>query len=290
MTSVCGVQLSPRPGDAGANTDRVAAEIEAAAADGAELIVFPEAALTGYVFRSLDEAREAAIEATGPEIARLADACSAHGVYAVCGAIERDGADAFNSAFVVGPDGPVGRYRKIHTLCLGADRFTMPGAAPPEVFRLPFGTVGIHICYDGSFPETARVLRLAGAQLLVLPTNWPRLGLKREVVRVRAYENHAFYLAVNRVGSERGVEFRGGSLAADPDGTLLHEAGPEPGRFIVEMDLARADETREVVAPGEYELDLIADRRPELYGEITRENDPAARTGSRLSPRRAGSG
>lgn len=281
MTAVCGVQLAPLPGETRANAERIAAEIEAAAADGAELVVFPEAALTGYVFRSLEETLESAVEPNGPEVARLSHACAAAGVHVVCGAIEREGDDAFNSAFVLGPDGPLGRYRKIHTLCLGADRFTRPGETAPAVFRLPFGTVGVHICYDGTFPETARVLRLAGAQLLVLPTNWPRLGLKREMVRVRAYENHAFYLAVNRVGHERGVEFRGGSIAAGPDGELLHEAGAEPGRFVVEMDLARADDTLEVVAPGEYELDLIDDRRPELYGEITRENDPAARTGSR---------
>lgn len=288
MTGVCGVQFAPRLAEPGANADRIAEEIEAAASEGAELVVFPEAALTGYVFRSLEEAREGAIEADGSEIERLADACVETGVHAVVGAIEREGSDAFNSAFVLGPDGPVGRYRKIHTLCLGADRFTRPGDAPPAVFRLPFGTIGVHICYDGTFPETARLLRLSGAQLLVLPTNWPRLRLKREMVLVRAYENHAFYLAVNRVGSERGVEFRGASLAADPEGVLLHEAGTEPGRFIVEMDLARADETLEIVAPDEYELDLIDDRRPELYGGITRANDPAARTGSRLSRRRSG--
>jgi len=283
MTTVCGVQFAPRLAEGRANADRIAEEIDGAAAGGAELVVFPEAALTGYVFRSLEEALEGAIEADGLEIARLSDACAASGVHAVVGAIEREGADAFNSAFVLGPDGPVGRYRKIHTLCLGADRFTRPGDAPPAVFRLPFGAVGVHICYDGTFPETARLLRLAGAQLLVLPTNWPRLGLKREMVRIRAYENHAFYLAVNRVGSERGVEFRGGSLAADPEGMLLHEAGPDPGRFVVEMDLSRADQTLEIVTPGEYELDLIDDRRPELYGGITRANDPAARTGSRQS-------
>lgn len=283
MTAVCGIQLAPVLGEPDANAAALAAGIAAAADEGAELIVFPEAALTGYVFGSLDEAREAAILADGPQIERLAEACADAGAHAVFGAIEREGDDVFNAAFVLGPDGPVGRYRKIHTLCLGADRFTRPGEAPPPVFRLPCGTVGVHICYDGSFPETARLLRLAGAQLLVLPTNWPRLGLKREMVRVRAYENHAFYLAVNRVGGERGVEFRGGSVAADPDGALLHEAGAEPGRFVVQMDLARADDTLEIVSAGEYELDLIIDRRPELYGGITRENDPAARTGSRRS-------
>ena len=283
MTGVCGVQLAPRLGDPAGNAALIAAEIEAAAAEGAELVVFPEAVLTGYLFRSLEEAREGAVEAEGPDVARLSAACAAAGVHAVCGAIERAGTDAFNTAFVLGPAGLVGRYRKIHTLCLGADRFTRPGAAAPGVFRLPFGTIGVHICYDGTFPETARVLRLAGAQLLVLPTNWPRLRLRREMVQVRAYENHAYYLAVNRVGEERGVEFRGGSLAADPDGALLHEAGPEAGRFHVDMDLARADDTLEIVAAGEYELDLIDDRRPDLYGEIARENDPARRTGSRRS-------
>jgi len=113
-----------------------------------------------------------------------------------------------------------------------------------------------------------------------LPTNWPRLDLKREIVQVRAYENHAFYLAVNRVGEERGVVFRGGSAAADPDGNLLFEAGAEPGRFHIEIDLAAADDTRDVVSPGEYELDLIADRQPEYYEPITRPIDGSRRTGS----------
>jgi predicted amidohydrolase len=115
----------------------------------------------------------------------------------------------------------------------------------------------------------------------VLPTNWPRLDMKRETVRVRANENRAFYLAVNRVGSERGVIFRGGSLAADRDGKVLMEADDQPGRFHFDIDLSSVDRTREVVSPGEYELDLIQDRRPELYEPITRAVPDADRTGSR---------
>lgn len=275
--------MAPRFADGPANAAAIAAELTAAASEEAELVVFPEAALTGYLFESLEEGVAGAIEAGGPELTEVGTAAREAGVHAVVGAIEREGGALYNSAFLLGPEGSVGRYRKTHTLCLGVDRFTRAGTEPFRAFDLPIGRVGLHICYDGSFPEPARALRLEGARLLVLPTNWPRLELKPELVRVRAYENHAFYLAVNRVGEERGVRFEGGSLAADPCGRLLLHAGSGPGRFHVEMDLARADGTREVVSPGAYELDLIEDRRPDLYAALVREGEGAGRTGSRQS-------
>ncbi len=281
--TLCAVQLAPELGRAESNARLVADETAAAADEGADLIVFPEAALTGYVFESRPEALAAAVAADGPELGVVAAAAGAAGAWVVCGAIERDGDALYNTAFLVGPEGPVGRYRKAHTLCLGADRFTRPGGEPFRVFDLPFGRIGLHICYDGSFPEPARALRLLGAQLLLLPTNWPRLVMKREVVRVRAYENRAFFMAVNRVGTERGVRFEGGSCAADPDGRLILDAGDEAGRFHVTVDPAAAADSREVVIPGEYELDLIQDRRPELYEPIARPTPEARRTGSRAA-------
>ncbi len=281
--TLCAVQIAPELGRAESNAHLVADETAAAADEGADLIVFPEAALTGYVFESRPEALAAAVAADGPELGVVAAAAGAAGAWVVCGAIERDGDALYNTAFLVGPEGPVGRYRKAHTLCLGADRFTRPGGEPFRVFDLPFGRIGIHICYDGSFPEPARALRLLGAQLLLLPTNWPRLVMKREVVRVRAYENRTFFMAVNRVGMERGVRFEGGSCAADPDGRLILDAGDEAGRFHVTVDPAAAADSREVVIPGEYELDLIQDRRPELYEPIARPTPEARRTGSRAA-------
>lgn len=281
--TLCAVQLAPELGRTESNARLVADETAAAADEGADLIVFPEAALTGYVFESRPEALAAAVAADGPELGVVAAAAGAAGAWVVCGAIERDGDALYNTAFLVGPEGPVGRYRKAHTLCLGADRFTRPGGEPFRVFDLPFGRIGLHICYDGSFPEPARALRLLGAQLLLLPTNWPRLVMKREVVRVRAYENRAFFMAVNRVGTERGVRFEGGSCAADPDGRLILDAGDEAGRFHVTVDPAAAADSREVVIPGEYELDLIQDRRPELYEPIARPTPEARRTGSRAA-------
>lgn len=303
--------MAPDLGRGADNAGRVDREIRAAADEGARLVVFPEAALTGYLFRSREEALAGAVTAAGPELEAVAEACREARVWAVVGAIERaDGEGGgpgvpggtrdgeapvlHNTAFVVGPDGPAGRQRKVHTLCLGADRFTRPGTEPLRMFDLPIGRIGVHICYDGSFPETARALRLAGARLLLLPTNWPDLDVKTELVRVRAYENHAFYLAVNRTGTERGVRFRGGSCAADPFGRLLLRAGPDPGRYQLEVDLAAAEKSRVVVRPGEYEYDRLADRRPGAYGPLAAPAPDAepdgGPTGSRQAepPRRRG--
>lgn len=282
---LCGAQIDPRLGRGAENAAVCAAEIRAAASEGARLVVLPEASLTGYVYDELEAALEGAIEAGGPELRTVADACAETGAWAVVGALVREAGRLHNSAFTIGPRGTVGEYRKTHTLCLGMDRFTEPGPGPLPVYDLPFGPVGVHICADGSYPETARALRLAGARLLLLPTNWPDLTLKREMVRVRAQENRAFYVAVNRVGEEGGVTFRGGSCAAGPGGELLAEAGSSPGRFHVEMDLEAAASTRVVVAEGEYEYDRLADRRPELYGALVEPNDPTLRTGGRRRPR-----
>jgi predicted amidohydrolase len=281
---VCAAQIDPRLARTEANAARCAEEIRAAAKEGAELVVLPEAALTGYVFESAEEALAGAIAADGPELTAVAGACAETGAWVVLGAILREEGRLHNAAFVVGPEGVAGQYRKIHTLCLGVDRFTEPGPGPFPVFELPFGRVGVHICYDGSFPESARALRLAGADLLVLPTNWPDLARKREMVRVRAEDNHVFYLAVNRVGEERGVRFRGGSCAADPGGRLLGVAGDGEERLHLEMDLASARESRVVVREAAYEYDRISDRRPDCYRALVEPIDPERRTGSRRRP------
>lgn len=283
---LCAVQTDPALGRAGENAAAVAEEVRRAAAEGALLVVLPEAALTGYLFESREEAERAAVRADGPELERVAAACRETAVWAVCGAIERADGSAgepllYNSAFLLGPEGIVGRYRKVHTLHLGADRFARPGDGAFRVFDLPVGRIGLHICYDGSFPESARVLRLLGARLLVLPTNWPSLALREAFVRVRAAENHAFFLAVNRVGTERGVRFEGGSLLADPEGDLLLHADDRPGRHHAEVDLERAREGRVVVRPGWYEYDRVADRRPERYAPLVEPVPDGPRTGSR---------
>src|SRR6185295_15236053 len=198
----------------------------------------------------------------------LANVCLETGVYAAAGFIESAGGKFYNSVMLAGPDGLVGSYRKVHLPFLGIDRFLSAGDRPFEIFELPFGKVGMNICYDISFPESSRVLKLMGAELIVLPTNWPP-GARRSpefVVNTRALENHLFYAACNRVGSERGWEFIGRSKVVDCNGDTLAEAGGETEELlIVEMDLREANNNHIVNVPGAYEIDRLADRRPEMY-------------------------
>lgn len=283
MTSpltACGVQFDCKLGEAGRNAEFIAGEVAAAAAaTGARLVVFPEAALTGYVFESEAEALDGAVEVGGRETSLIAGACRAADTWAVVGAVERDAGRVYNSAFLIGPEGLVGRYRKVHTLCLGVDRFVARG----EGFRVwepPIGRIGLSICYDGTFPESSRALKLLGAQLVVLPTNWPRLDMKRAQTTVRAYENHVNYLAVNRVGEERGTVFPGGSMAVDPLGKILAEGGDGPERIVAEFDMEGADANRVVLSPGAYEFDYRADRRPDAYRPIVDQTPTGTPTGS----------
>lgn len=278
--TTCGVQFDCRLGEPERNAAFVADEIVAAGeATGAKLLVFPEAALTGYVFESEAEALDGAIEADGSELRRVADGCAEAEAWAVVGAVERDAGRVHNAAFLLGPDGLVGRYRKVHTLCLGVDRYAARGDGF-RVWELPIGRIGLNICYDGTFPESARALKLLGAQLVVLPTNWPRLDMKRAQTTMRAYENHVNYLAVNRVGEERGTVFPGGSMAVDPLGTLLAEGGDAPGRILAEFDMDGADANRVVLAPGAYEFDYRADRRPDAYRPLVDQTPSGTPTGS----------
>jgi predicted amidohydrolase len=131
--------------------------------------------------------------------------------------------------------------------------------------------VGLNICYDGSFPEAARCLMLAGADLIALPTNWPPGAqcVAECTIRCRALENGVYYLAVNRVGHERGFEFIGQSQIADPSGKLLHYASRDQEEvFYADVDPARARQKHVVRVPGEHEIDRLADRRPEMYAPL----------------------
>ncbi len=250
------------------NGAKIIDQMRAAAAREAKLVIFPECALTGYAFESLEEAVPFAEAIDGPSSDAFARACRETGVYAAVGFIESAGDKFYNSVMLVGPDGVVGSYRKVHLPFLGIDRFLSRGDRPFQVFELPFGKVGLNVCYDISFPESSRVLKLMGAELIVLPTNWPP-GARRSpefVVNTRALENHLFYAACNRVGTERGWQFIGRSKVVDCNGDTLAESGVEAeDLLIVEVDLQEANDNHIVNVPGAYEIDRLADRRPEMY-------------------------
>ncbi|WP_422930598.1 carbon-nitrogen hydrolase family protein [Singulisphaera sp. PoT] len=270
-----GVQMDVRIGEVEHNLSVILEKINVAADDEARLVVFPECALTGYGFESREEALPYAQTIPGPSTQAVAQECSRRGVWAIYGLLERDGEHLYNACALVGPDGVVGAYRKVHLPFLGVDRFTDPGDRPFEVHEVDGLRVGMHICYDGAFPESARVLGLLGADLIVLPTNWPPFSECAAVhmVPCRAFENVVFAMAVNRVGEESGFRFIGRSSVADPRGTILAMASPDGEEIIyADIDPARSRQKRIVRVPGKHEVDRIGDRRPGFYRKIVEPN------------------
>lgn len=236
----------------------------------ADLIVFPECALSGYGFSSRSEGWAAAQSIPGPATDAVAAACARSGRVVVFGLLERAGEQLFNSAAVVGPAGLIGVYRKMHLPFLGIDRFVDPGDRGYPVFDTSAGKLGLLICYDLSFPEAARALKLDGAQILCVATNWP-LAAEISCVHsppVRAQENHLHLVVSDRCGEESGFAFRGQSRVLDCDGRTLAQAGAEPAVVCATLDPAAADENRVVNVAGSYELDRLAHRRPESYGRV----------------------
>ncbi len=270
-TKIALAQIDVEIGQPAANRRRIVERIREAA--DAQLVIFPECAVTGYCFDSLEEAVPFAEPLDGPSAESIAKACSETGAHAIVGFIEREGSAFYNAAMIVGPQGAIGSYRKVHIPYIGFDRFATRGNRPFEVVALPFGKVGINICYDSSFPEATRALKLKGAELIALPTNWPP-GARRSpdfLINTRAMENHINFVAVNRVGEERGWPFIGRSIAVDFNGDTLVEASGEREEILFcELDLAAANNNRIVNVAGSYEIDRLADRRPEFYSEIAK--------------------
>lgn len=273
MIIIAAVQFQPELLEVEKNLEKIEALMQQASARNAEVAIFPECALTGYAL-SQAEADLVAEPIPGPRTKRLSSACQRSGLTAaVIGMIERDGAGRlFNSAVIVGSNGGIGHYRKTHLPCLGVDRYLEPGETLDFPFETPAARLGLLICYDLRFPEPARVLALAGAQIIVLPTAWPQAATlyPDHVVQTRAAENGVFVVAANRIGEERGTRYLGRSVIAGPDGTMLAQADTDREEILVaEIDPGRSDEKDRIFIPGEYELHLFTDRRPALYQALS---------------------
>ena len=267
-TNIACAQIDCVLGEPRTNLRKIISCLRRAAERDAKLVMFPECALTGYAYNSLAEAIPFAEKFDGPSAEAIAEACRETGTHAVAGFIEADGHKFYNAAMLVGPDGVVGSYRKVHLPFIGIDRFLTPGDRQFKVFDLPFGRVGVNICYDISFPEAARVLKLMGAELIALITNWPEAAWRSPefVANTRALENHLFYAATDRVGTESGWKFIGRSKIVDCNGDTLAEAGVEEEELLIAaIDFQQANQNHIVNVAGAYELDRLGDRRPEMY-------------------------
>ena len=272
---IAAVQTDPKLMQVKENLDNMVKATREAARNKANLVVFPECSLTGYVFSSREEALPYAETIPGPSTGELLAVCQELDVYVVFGLLEKDGDGLFNALSFVGPKGFAVSYRKNHLPFLGIDRFVDKGDRPFQVHSTTIGNIGLHICYDVLFPESARIMALLGADIVVLSTNFPhgRGDALNCVARARTIENKVNMVTSDRVGTERGFTFAGLSNVVDVTGEVISIASPDKEEIVYgEVSLEAARQKHRVFIPGEWEIDNIGHRRPEIYGVITRKN------------------
>ena len=268
MTRVTAVQLAPVVGDLTGNVDRALDALRAAVADGAELVVLPELTTSGYVFESPEEARMLGLAPDDAVFRRFADA--AGDAVVVLGFAETgDDGHLYNSAALLDASGVRAVYRKVHLW----DRekvFFRPGDARPPVVETRFGRVAVMICFDMEFPEWPRIAALGGADLLAVPTNWPLVPVPEgerapevQIAIATARMNKMAIVCADRVGVERGVDWTGGTSIVDAEGALVAQVGRTAGAVSADIDLRDSRDKRQA-----EHVDLLGDRRPDLYGPL----------------------
>lgn len=263
-------QLWPRIGELDSNRRRAASAVSAAAADGAALIVLPELCVSGYVFRDAAEARELAEPIDGPTVEGWREQSVRDEIAIVGGVCELDDDGLIrNSAVLIEAGELLAVYRKIHLWDREKLVFS-PGDDPPPVVETSLARVGVGICYDSQFPEAMRMLALAGAEVIAVPTNNPVVGPELEplpgellLASTTAMVNRVYVAQADRTGLERGVEWVGATAIAAPTGRLLTQRLSGEGQVSADIDPALARDKQ----LGERN-DALSDRRPELYGAL----------------------
>jgi predicted amidohydrolase len=234
---------------------------------GADLAIFPEMSLTGYVLH--DQVYEQAELILGPSIQKIEALAKKTGMHIIFGMpelSEKAKATIYNTAVLVGPKGFIGKYRKMYLpthSVFEEKRYFRPGYEP-AAFQTDLGNIGLTICYDVFFPEVFRLPRLMGAQLIVCISASPavRRGYFEVLTAARAIENTAFLAYVNLAGVEEGLQFWGGSRLVSPTGDVLAKAKYDLEDFVVcEVDFGDL-KTAETFIP------TLRDLRPELYDKL----------------------
>lgn len=239
-------QLALIDGDIAHNTCKVIETIgRADVARGTKLIVFPEATLSGFPTR--DNIADVAQPMDGPALTTVRDAARRAGVSVAVGLAEREGARFYNTTVLIDDNGDIAlRYRKTHLWASDVGVFT-PGDRF-ETCRWNGLTVGLLICYDIEFPETARAVAALDADLVIVTNgNMDPFGpVHRRAIMARAMENQMFALMANRCGSgDDNLTFPGESALVDPFGEIVTAAGSEETRLSAHIDLKRLEASRE---------------------------------------------
>ncbi len=260
-------QISCEQGNKEKNLETIRENVAKAKREGAQLVIFPELSLTGYVVR--DQIYELAERIHGPStrfVEGLAKESKLHIIFGMPEASEKAQATLYNSAILVGPKGFIGKYHKMYLpthSVFEEKRYFRPGYQV-AVFDTKLGKIGLVICYDIYFPEVTRLTRLKGAQLIVCISASP--GIRRSffetLTTARAIENTAFLAYVNMAGIEDGLQFWGGSRMIGPGGRIIAQAKYDEEDFVVaEVDYADAKSVEAFVP-------TLRDLRPELFDKL----------------------
>ncbi len=254
------IQFKPTFGEKEKNLRRIVEFLKDGAEKQADLLVLPELCNSGYVFRSEEEVKKLSEEVPEGQTTRaLAGFAEEENLYIVAGLSERRDQRFFNSAVLVGPDGPTAVYRKAH-LFNEEKLWFSEGQDPFRVYRTPDARIGMMICFDWIFPEVIRILALKGAQIVCHPSNLV-LPYCQNALLGAAIQNRVFIVTANRVGIERGLKFTGMSQIISPNMEVLarsRRTGEEVR--VAEIDPKGAD-SKKVTERN----DLWADRRTDLY-------------------------
>ena len=278
-------------GGTDSNLTLIGSEVAAAAADGAQLVLLQELHNGPYFCQSEDTACfDRAEPIPGPSSERLAALAAQNDVVIVASLFERRAPGLYhNTAVVLESDGTLlGRYRKMH---IPDDPgfyekfYFTPGDLGFSPIDTSLGRLGVLVCWDQWYPEAARLMALAGADLLLYPTaiGWDMRDSDAErerqreawltIQRAHAVANGIPVMSCNRVGFEAapqagdpGIRFWGSSFACGPQGEWLARAGDVPETLLVEIDLARSEDVRRI-------WPFLRDRRIDAYGALTRRLD-----------------
>jgi predicted amidohydrolase len=234
---------------------------------GADIAIFPELALSGYVVR--DQIYELAENIPGPTVKKVESLTKKTGMHVIFGMPElsdKTKATCFNTAVLVGPKGLIGKYRKMYLpthSVFEEKRYFRPGYQTAS-FQTDLGNIGLCICYDIFFPEVLRLTRLKGAQLIVCISASPavRRSYFETLTCARAIENTAYLAYVNLAGVQDGLQFWGGSRLISPSGDILAKAKYD------EEDLVICEVDYEDLRTAETFIPTLRDLRPELFDKL----------------------
>ena len=231
------------------------------------LIVLPELPFTGYYFQSREELQMMAEEVPNSStIASLIALCKENSLHIVTGFAEKGKDRLFNSALLIGPQGVIHTYRKLHLF--DKEKIWFDAGDIPLQTQTALGIkIGMMVCFDWIYPEVTRVLTLQGADIICHPSNLV-LSYCQATMISRCIENNIFTITANRFGTDKRphgeVRFTGKSQIVAPKGKLIYRAPVQQEKlYLTEIDVALAREKKITEVN-----DIITDRRPGFYGQV----------------------